>query len=77
MSICSDVFITEEEARQRVKRMLMYEQELLIQLAVNGMKVWELSSYLNRDDDGLYFYNITKTKKVKNANKSGPTPDKV
>lgn len=70
MSICSDVFITEEEARERVKRMLMYEQEQLLQLAVNGMQVWDLTSYLNRDSD-LYYYNITKTKKVKNGNKSG------
>jgi hypothetical protein len=70
MSICSDVFITEEEARQRVKRMLMYQQEQLIDAAIKGMETFELSMHLNGHDD-LYYYNITKTKEVKNANKSG------
>jgi hypothetical protein len=69
VSICSDVFITEEEARQRVKRMLMFEQERLIDAAIKGMETFELSMHLNTDD--MYYYNITKTKKVKNANKSG------
>jgi hypothetical protein len=70
MSICSDVYITEEEARQRVKRMLMFNQETLIDLAVKSMQDFELTGYLNQDND-TYYYNITKTKKVKNANKSG------
>lgn len=70
MSICSDVFITEEEARKKVKAFLLYEQELLVDSAVKGMDIFELGSYLNKDSD-MYYFNITKTKKVKNANKGG------
>ena len=68
MSICSDVFITEEEARKKVKAFLLYEQELLVDAAVKGMQDFELSLYLNKDCD-LYYYNITKTKKVKSEKK--------
>lgn len=64
MSICSDVYIDIETARQKVKAKLMYEQERLIDSAVKGMEDWELSSYLNQDSS-LYYYNITSKKKTK------------
>ena len=57
MSICSDVFITREEAEKMVKAQLIYEQTELIKNAVKGMDVWALSSILNRDSD-MYYYNI-------------------
>ena len=57
MSICSDVFITREEAEKMVYSQLMYEQERLIQQAIKGMNSWELSGILNRDSD-LYYYSI-------------------
>lgn len=57
MSICSDVFITREEAEKMVKSQLIYEQTELIKSAVKGMTIWELSGILNRDSD-LYYYNI-------------------
>jgi hypothetical protein len=55
MSICSDVLITREEARTRVKNMLMFQQERLIDLAISSMDDWELTHELNSD---MYFYNI-------------------
>jgi hypothetical protein len=64
MSICSDVFITEEEARQRVKRMLMYNQEQLIDLAMQSMENFELTNYLNQGDD-IYYYNIIEEERPK------------
>ncbi len=57
MSICSDVFITREEAEKMVKSQLMYEQEMLIDNAIKGMSSLDLSGLLNRDSD-LYYYNI-------------------
>lgn len=57
MSICSDVFITREEAEKMVKSQLIYEQTELINSAIKGMTIWELSGILNRDSD-LYYYNI-------------------
>ena len=57
MSICSDVFITREEAEKMVKSQLIYEQTELIKSAIKGMTIWELSGILNRDSD-LYYYNI-------------------
>lgn len=64
MSICSDIFITEEEAREKVKRILMYQQEQLIDAAIKSMKDFELSGYLNQDGS-IYYYNIIKTPKKK------------
>lgn len=63
MSICSDIFITMEEARKRVKEKLMYQQEKLIDTAVKNMKSWELTSELNDGSNDLYFYHIEKVKK--------------
>jgi len=60
MSISSDVFITEEEARQKVAKLMMIEQEELIKLAIKGMNVFELESYLNRDSE-MYFFNVEGT----------------
>ena len=57
MSICSDVFITREEAEKMVESQLIYEQTELIKSAIKGMTKWELSGILNRDSD-LYYYNI-------------------
>jgi len=57
MSICSDVYITKVEACKRVKSMLMYEQETLIDKAMEAMNEWDLVGYLNRDSD-LIYYNI-------------------
>ena len=57
MSICSDVFVTREEAEKMVEAQLIYEQTELIKNAVKGMDVWALSTVLNRDSD-LYYYNI-------------------
>jgi hypothetical protein len=62
MSICSDVDITRDEAGKRVKAILLREQEILIDLAIKAMRDFDLTSRLNSD---MYFYNIQKTKKVK------------
>lgn len=64
MSICSDVYISQEEARKRVKSLLMYEQGKIVELAIKGMQNWELTSYLN-GDDSIYYYNIETVKKKK------------
>lgn len=64
MSICSDVCISLEEARRKVKAQLMYEQEQLIDSAIKGMQEFDLTSLLNRDSD-LYYYSIEKKLKVK------------
>lgn len=71
MSICSDVFISLEEARERVRSKLMYQQSLLIESAIKSMNEFELSGYLN-EDGSLYYYNIDrsiKKKKVINEKK--------
>jgi hypothetical protein len=57
MSICSDVYITKEEAIKKVTELLMYEQEKLIKKAIEAMDSWELGSYLNKDSD-IYYYNV-------------------
>jgi len=57
MSICSDVYITKAEACKRVKSMLMYEQEILVDKAMEAMTECDLTIYLNKDSD-LYYYNI-------------------
>ena len=57
MSICSDVFISEEKARQMVASVLLCQQEILIKSAVKGMDKYELTSYLNYDGS-IYYYNI-------------------
>lgn len=56
MSICSDVFITKEKALERVKRILLSKQEVLIDLALKSMDDFELTSYL---DSEMYYYTIT------------------
>lgn len=57
MSICSDVFITREEAEKMAEDQLIQEQTILIKQAIKGMNRWELSGILNRDSE-LYYYNI-------------------
>lgn len=64
MSICSDIFISRKEARERVRRILIHEQEKLIEHAVDGMEDFELTSYLNRESE-MYFYNIEKPERKK------------
>lgn len=61
MSICSDIYISLDEARRRVKVELMSEQEKLVDQAIKGMSEWDLSRILNRDSD-IYYYNIEKKK---------------
>ncbi len=70
MSICSDVFISREKAREMVKAKLMYQQEKLVEIAVKNMKDWELTSELNDGSEDLYFYNIER--KEKKNGKSDP-----
>lgn len=60
MSICSDVFITKEKARAMVKRVLLSQQEILIDQAIKGMDTWELRRYLN-SDGSIYYYNIERS----------------
>ena len=55
MSICSDVFITKEEAKKLVKEKLMEEQEKLIDLAIKAMDNYDLTSHLHSE---FYFYHI-------------------
>jgi hypothetical protein len=62
MSISSDIFITREEAGQRVKHKLMGEHERIIDLALSKMLNSELTSYLH---DECSFYNIVKETKPK------------
>lgn len=69
MSICSDVFISLEEARERVRSKLMDQQTQLIEAAVKGMTERELSWELNDDDDPIYWYNIQKSIKKKRPTK--------
>lgn len=72
MSICSDVFISLEEARERVRSKLMDQQSSLIEAAVKGMTERELSWSLNDGSSDLYHYNIDrsiKKKKVVNEKK--------
>lgn len=57
MSICSDVFISREEARKRVESILIDNQKELVKLAVQNMEDFDLTHYLNKDGD-LYYYNI-------------------
>lgn len=57
MSICSDVYITREEAEKRVKAKLLYDYELIILQAISAMDEYELTNHLNNDGD-LYYYNI-------------------
>jgi iron-sulfur cluster repair protein YtfE (RIC family) len=61
MSICSDVYITKEDAVDQVTKILMYEQEKLVRKAVQAMSDDELSCHLNKESD-LYYYNIENTK---------------
>ena len=57
MSICSDIYISLDEARKRVKEILLYDQTKLIENAVKGMSEWELSHVLSKDSD-LYYYHV-------------------
>ena len=59
MSVCSDVYLTREEAKSRVKNKLMRDHEFLIDSFVNKAESYELSSILNRDED-YYYYRIEK-----------------
>lgn len=68
MSICSDVYISREKAREMVTKHLMYEQEKLVNAAVKNMQDYELTSYLN-EDGSIYYYNIENKKKVKEVKK--------
>ncbi len=61
MSICSDIFISQVEARQMVEEQLMQNQMNLVKKAVKCMADWELENYLN-DKSELYYYNIEKKK---------------
>ena len=58
MSASSDVYITKEEARKRVKSILLHEQEQLVDKAIEAMDRWDLSRILNADGDGYSYYNI-------------------
>lgn len=72
MSICSDVYISLEEARERVRSKLTDQQIKLVEAAVKGMTETELCWELNDDDDPIYWYNIDrsiKKKKVINEKK--------
>ena len=60
MSICSDIYITREEAEKRVKATLLYQQERLIELAVKSMDDSDLARELHSD---TYYVNIEKPKK--------------
>ena len=68
MSICSDVYISREKAREMVTKHLMYEQEKLVNAAVKNMQDYELTEYLN-EDGSIYYYNIENKKKVKEVKK--------
>lgn len=68
MSICSDVFISREKAREMVSKHLMYEQEKLVNAAVKNMQDYELTRYLN-GDNSIYYYNIENKKKAKEVKK--------
>lgn len=59
MSICSDIYITREEAEKRVKSALLGQQERLIDLAIKSMDDSDLASELHSD---MYYVNIEKTK---------------
>ena len=63
MSICSDVYITLEKAREMVLKELMYEQTKLVKKAIEAMDVWELSHIINRDSD-IYYYNIETNEEI-------------
>ena len=63
MSICSDVYITLEKAREMVLKKLMYEQTKLVEKAIEAMDVWELSHIINRDSD-IYYYNIETNEEI-------------
>ena len=62
MSICSDITITREEARKRVKAILIHQQELFIDLAIKSMTDFDLTHELHSD---MYYYTIEKDKKVR------------
>jgi hypothetical protein len=62
MSICSDVSISLEEAKDRVKNILLCQQKQLIEQAMKGMTKDDLSLILNMDGD-LYYYNIRSSKR--------------
>jgi len=58
MSICSEVYISKDKAKQMVKEKLMAEHAQLIDQAVSGMNESELNEHLNSESD-LYYYNIS------------------
>lgn len=62
MSIYSDVYISEEKAREIVTKVLLSQQEILVKQAVKGMDKWELSDYIN-DDNSCYYYRIERDDK--------------
>lgn len=62
MGICSDVYISREEAEKMVLKGLLYDQKVLLEKVVKVMEDHELTSHLNKDSD-LYYYNIEKKKK--------------
>lgn len=55
MRISAAVGITKEEAKRKVRSILMHQQQVLIEKAINGMDNDELASYLHSD---YYFYHI-------------------
>lgn len=63
MSICSDIYITLEKAREMVLKELMYEQTKLVKKAIEAMDVWELSHIINRNSD-IYYYNIETNEEI-------------
>jgi len=61
VSVCSDKFITKQEAMEMVKHILMYNQQILVEQAVKGMDKHELIDVLNKECEFIY-YNIVKGK---------------
>lgn len=57
MSICSDVFITLEEAREMAIENLLYDHKTIIVKAVEAMDDFELSGIINKNSYTVY-YNI-------------------
>lgn len=55
MSIYSTIYITLEKAREYAKSKLMHEQEKLIDLAIQSMEDFELTSHLNADGQSEYY----------------------
>ena len=57
MSICSTIFISRKEAKEMALKLLMYQQQQLVENAIKSMDDFDLTLLINSD---CYDYRIAK-----------------